>query len=477
MRAWPLLLLPLFACRLQPDPPTLPEPTPASAATAASVPALRAVPAAEDGLLPPVVHLHLTLPEPRPLAPAMVALVRGELSDTALRGLREGSLPASARARAVPIMLRSEGDQLLVFPQQPLDAGHEYTLAVGPLSLRFPLIIGEQAPPLLERRWPPVGAPSEEDSAIFCGQDPLPGGLEAEGLGPPLELSYGAPMQPGNRRCITLGAGLDGALGPFPVALRSGEQRVALAPASVDRAPWEPAAPLSCIEGEIALGPGCLLPQDDRLLLRWPREPWLRLDGDDPRPFQGGLVLRGFSPEQDQQVHLRVRDLRGQTHEFHAAVRTLAPRPHLLLTEALADPLGPEPASEWVELYNDGSTPVSLEGWALEDGQGVTMLPAHELAPGAFALLTNELLDTSSDAPLPPGCPVLPLPKLGKSGLSNQGEPLILRDPQGNVHSRLPTAPRPKPGLSLQRPSVDTADDGGGFLLHPPTPCAFVAPS
>ena len=35
--------------------------------------------------------------------------------------------------------------------------------------------------------------------------------------------------------------------------------------------------------------------------------------------------------------------------------------PHVVINEVLANPVGGEPAQEWVELYNDGRAPAVLD--------------------------------------------------------------------------------------------------------------------
>ncbi|MBX3227037.1 MAG: lamin tail domain-containing protein [Labilithrix sp.] len=64
----------------------------------------------------------------------------------------------------------------------------------------------------------------------------------------------------------------------------------------------------------------------------------------------------------------------------------------LFLTEVMYDPLGPEPASEWFEVYNAADTPRSLAGLTLHDGADRTHTIAGEpvVAPGAYAVLARD---------------------------------------------------------------------------------------
>jgi hypothetical protein len=148
---------------------------------------------------------------------------------------------------------------------------------------------------------------------------------------------------------------------------------------------------------------------------------------------------------------------------------------HIVINEVLANPLGPEPAQEWVELVNDGSIEADLAGYVLEDIGGKTDLPKARLAPGAHALIVNDafVLDDELDPVPAPRALVLHVPKLGKGGLSNSGEPLKLVDSTGRVVSRFPIGPRVKAGSSVAR-VLPSSPDGlaSSFKAGYPTPGA-----
>ncbi|HEU4537699.1 MAG TPA: hypothetical protein VFS00_26445, partial [Polyangiaceae bacterium] len=102
---------------------------------------------------------------------------------------------------------------------------------------------------------------------------------------------------------------------------------------------------------------------------------------------------------------------------------------------------------------------------------GDVALPAHALAPGAYVLLTAEGFapGAGGDVAPPPSATVLTLPSLGKSGLSNAGEALTLRSPEGDVVSRFPATPKPKAGASVARRRPDAPDDDArAFALTAP---------
>lgn len=473
MRLWPLLALLLAACRVEPDPPSLRsskvQPTEGS-----SSPLLEFLPGPSHGKTTAVLHLHITLPENTLVAPSSVALVKGELSDTALRGLKEGNFPSSARGRAVPIAIRSEPGNIWVFHTKQLELGTIYTLAIGQLNLRSLFIVDEEGPPILERIWPPPGEVSEDALAIYCGKETLLEAMEPVSFGAPIDLQYGIPEHRETRSCVSLSIPSVESAGAIPAALQAhGEVIALLDPAPLQRGTRGASTQLLCTKEEQAFGPGCLAVQDDRALWRLPPEPLLLLSREGPpQVLRSGMIFRGLIPSSSSSVDATVLDLHGEIHHLSTVIETSEARPHPILTEVLADALGPEPASEWIELYNDGSLPIQATGWVLEDGQGPTLLPDFEVAPGAFMLFANEDLNTSSDAPIPPGCQVLHVPKLGKNGLSNQGESLSLKDAAGNLLAYFPASPRPKPGLSVQQRSLDFLDtDSGGYIVSQPTPC------
>ncbi|HEX7453740.1 MAG TPA: lamin tail domain-containing protein, partial [Polyangiaceae bacterium] len=168
-----------------------------------------------------------------------------------------------------------------------------------------------------------------------------------------------------------------------------------------------------------------------------------------------------------------VHDASGAESRFDLFVDTAAARARPVLNEVLADALGPEPQSEWIELVNDGSLALDLSGYSLQDSGGLTPLPAQVLAPEEYALLVrNDFTPNASDVPPAPGAHLIRLPNLGKSGLSNAGERLALQDSAGQECSALPALPA-KPGQSLARLHLWSLDgDVSAFSFGTPTPGA-----
>jgi hypothetical protein len=142
------------------------------------------------------------------------------------------------------------------------------------------------------------------------------------------------------------------------------------------------------------------------------------------------------------------------------------PQSHLVLSEVYANPLGTEPAQEWVELFNDGSGAVPLGGCTLQDGGGSIVLPDATVGAGAYALIVNGSFALDDGADPPPAAGTLVV-RVASLSLSNEGEALTLRDPGGVVMSRFP-AMKPKSGVSIVRLVPDALDeDPASFAPSP----------
>ncbi|HEU4412846.1 MAG TPA: lamin tail domain-containing protein [Polyangiaceae bacterium] len=438
-------------------------------------------PATQAGRAPRVAQFELRPVPGQSVEAASVVLVRGEVSDVALRGLAKGEPPKSLLDRAVPsLVVRLEGGALVVAPKAPLAEG-AYTLAAGSALFREGLEVVGDGLPIARRLWPPASGGAAR-FGVYCADEALPAGLRAEpgpALGPH-ELRPGVVDDARVGACVTLvlGEGAGAAVPPPPRVL-AGEVPVAfLEPTPLTPGPGGAPgpSPARCAPPAVALGPICCEALDDRLVLRPGPSPVLALVEAGAslaaRAFvDAPAVLRGLAPSTTARVVARYYDAAGAPGEASIEVTTAPARPHVVINEVLADALGPEPASEWVELVNDGGDAVELEGFRLADGGGEVGLPAHRLGPGEFVLLTPEgfVPGAGGDVAPAPSAARLTLPALGKSGLSNAGEALALRAPGGEIVSRFPALPRPKPGASVarRRPEVPD-DDAGGFVVSAP---------
>jgi hypothetical protein len=148
--------------------------------------------------------------------------------------------------------------------------------------------------------------------------------------------------------------------------------------------------------------------------------------GTGQTTFDVGVPVTSLPPSSAATVVVRAVDRAGNAAESAPiAWQTPAALPSVAITEVLANPLGPEPAQEWVELRNLGGDPVSLEGLGIADSRGADLLPAAMLAPGAYALVVTAAYDPENGADPPPraGAQLLRVDgRIGADGLSNGGE-------------------------------------------------------
>lgn len=157
------------------------------------------------------------------------------------------------------------------------------------------------------------------------------------------------------------------------------------------------------------------------------------------------LWLRGLEPSTFYELRMETLSLSGVTSVVKTAVSTHPPLARLTVTEVLADPLGPDPDQEYVEVLNYGDTPLSLAGMTLADTperEGERITSGVVLPPGSRALLVAARFDANAmhgDAPIPPGVPIVRLDgPIATGGLTNSGEPLFLRDAEGRRLASVP---------------------------------------
>jgi lamin tail-like protein len=154
---------------------------------------------------------------------------------------------------------------------------------------------------------------------------------------------------------------------------------------------------------------------------------------DSPSPagtgqtsFDVAVPVAALPPTTAATVVVRAVDRAGNMSESApVAWQTPAVLPPIAITEVLANPAGPEPQQEFVELRNLGPEPVALDGLSIADSKGADLLPAAMLAPGEYALVVTSTYDPASGADVPPraGTQLLRVDtRIGADGLSNGGE-------------------------------------------------------
>jgi hypothetical protein len=224
----------------------------------------------------------------------------------------------------------------------------------------------------------------------------------------------------------------------------------------------EPEA-MACDPLEVRFGPGCATVEDDRIVVRAPEGPVLwTIDGGAETHVRRSRAEQSFVIRPmplDAHFRWTVLDESGRHTEDEVIVHPAPPRAHVVINEVMANPAGVERAQEWVELFNDGLSPVVIAGYGLETGGGTAILPAGVLAPGAFALVVTDAYveDDGVDPVAAPGTLIVRVPALGRDGLSNDGERLALRDADGAVLSTFPPL-KSKSGVSNARIAPDAPD-------------------
>jgi hypothetical protein len=176
--------------------------------------------------------------------------------------------------------------------------------------------------------------------------------------------------------------------------------------------------------------------------------------GEHTEPIEGSGTIEagvrvddpGVRPGDDIAVRVVALDLAGNASAVESTVAagpSFDPLvPWLVLTEVLANPLGPEPAQEFVELLNVGAS-VEVDGlwladrsWAevaaeLAEGDGPPgdPVPAFALDAGAFAVVVGSgyTEGLGKDPDPAPAVQVIHLDSsIAEGGLKNAGEPLTL---------------------------------------------------
>ncbi|MEZ4224132.1 MAG: lamin tail domain-containing protein [Polyangiaceae bacterium] len=406
--------------------------------------------------------MQLTIPQ---RSSETLVMIRGELSAYHQSRIRRGELSKTVEARRVDCVQWDGPNGAVLAPQAILDDAEPYTLAAMGEGVLAVLRVQRNDVPLLRRMWPPVGVASATAVAVYCAEAPIPSltpGREEQWflLQPgdvPARLTQGV----GSRdlmadRCVTVRAEVDDSMPRVPPPLLSG---LALEPLPLSRAAVDVPPPLPCAGADLPAPLGCLRLDGDRLHYYPTLGPtavavrsasgsalFALADGDE-------LRVPGLSPMRAEALELYAINRSGLEAEADVVVQTSAARAHPVISEVLANAVGPEPEQEWVELFNDGTVPWQTEGYVLVDSAAQTPLPAAEIPPGGFALVVSEGFDPSSPFDVAPaaGAKLLRVEALGKQGIANSGEPLSLLAADGRAVSWFPALAQSKAGVSAAR--------------------------
>ncbi len=190
------------------------------------------------------------------------------------------------------------------------------------------------------------------------------------------------------------------------------------------------------------------------------------------------LTLSMLDPNQRVEAELELIDLSGQRTSFRETITTRPTTASIAITEVRADPAGPEPQQEYVELFNFGREAIDLLGFSLSDDPdrpGDEITQSIVIHAQSYALLVPEQFDDAHplDVQVPPGVTLIRIDRtLGSGGLSNRGEPLFLRDADGQRISSVPAIAAPGSGVCLVRLSMDfRSSDEASFGPDPDSSC------
>jgi hypothetical protein len=152
--------------------------------------------------------------------------------------------------------------------------------------------------------------------------------------------------------------------------------------------------------------------------------------GSGQTRFDLGIPLGSLPPSSAATVTVTATDLAGNSATSAPfAFTTPAALPPIAITEVLANPAGPEPQQEYVELRNLGDADVPLAGLRLQDSKGGDDLPAETLAAGGYALVVTATYDPDEGSDPSPRAGTLLVrvdTRIGADGLSNSGEAVQL---------------------------------------------------
>jgi len=452
---------------------------------------------------PRVPRLRATLGEPLAVEDEVAWLFRGPADGELLGDLERAPLLAAQRERVVPCALSFTDEGLELLPAAALLPG-EYAFAVAAWALggEEPLVLDLVVSPDPESganmtaAWPADGSISvgtdlpsawiafdgilrdAEQGVWLEGPDGF--AIDAEThAGPCQELGIAAQhgtcialtprawLAPLALHRIVVGSETRDAhgapIGPLAVSFRTGSGPDSLPPSP---------APRACALDETPFALGCALIGDRSIALRIAAsEPFAmtaEAGGDHWSTLapsaETALAIDGLEPGTQLEMSFELKDSTGNALHHAEHFETHGDLATLSITEVLANPLGPEPQQERVELWNFGDRPIALDGMQLSDQEaepGSGLSTSVVLDPGARVLLVADGFDASdgSDVPIPPGTPLIRIGKaLGSAGLANRGEPLFLRDAAGRRISAAPGTPAPSAGTCIARVSEDPRD-------------------
>ncbi len=189
------------------------------------------------------------------------------------------------------------------------------------------------------------------------------------------------------------------------------------------------------------------------------------------------VAMTGLEPGVPASVSLMIKDINENKDEIEISV-TGQDGPPIAITEVLADPNGPEPAQEFIEIMNFGAYEIDLSGWMIDDngdanGTNNLIKDNTVLASGQTAVVASAAYnpqDGQDPAPDPAALMIILDSTICSNGLKNsEAETVELYDASGRLVSQyLGQAGNPKEGRSAIRLRAELPDnDQLAFGLEP----------
>ena len=399
-------------------------------------------------------------------------------------------------ARVVPVRLVANAGRATLWPSSALEPGAEYTVVLpawahapratpvgAPRGLALRIATNAAGAVLVET-FPPagsVGLPSELEAIdlrfdddvdartialLDARGDVVPSDFGSVGCGS-IGLEPGICFRVASRAPLAHGAVYT--LDLTDVRDRFGDSVAARAPAfttgDVEMAAAPLAVPLACAVDELGIAFACALVADEQVSLRARFATAARITAvlgtsvasTVTRSGEVSIHFDGLPTDSSLGLELRVRSLSGVEAIATGELRTTHALPLVVVDEIRADAIGPEPAQEFVELWNAGDASIDLAGYRIADApdrEGDALAAGCELAPHGRALVVADAFDASAAGDVAP-VPGVPLCRVGASigsgGLANSGEPLFLRDRSGVRVAEAPSVAAPGPGQCVVR--------------------------
>jgi uncharacterized protein YdeI (BOF family) len=167
---------------------------------------------------------------------------------------------------------------------------------------------------------------------------------------------------------------------------------------------------------------------------------------------------------------------------------TIPLRPEVVINEVEYDSIqsGPDAAYEWVELYNNASSPIELIGWTIEDNMATDSIPTVIIPANGFVVIVASG-EFYTNYPNFAGVIVSIADGAIGNGLGNDGDRLIIKDSTGMIVDQMsygsdtsvfdPPCPDVAPGHSLEREPTGYDTDQASDFVERALPSPGGAPS